>query len=80
MKRKELRGAILVSDGADPRSGNTATHTAAYCSILEVFAILRCERLKRSKGDNAWNVCKAEFTLLLTATLCTVDKKDDRDG
>ena len=32
-----------------------------------------CERLKRSKGDNAWNVCKAEFTLLLTATLCTVD-------
>ena len=26
VKRKELHGAILVSDGADPRSGNTATH------------------------------------------------------
>ena len=28
VKRKELHGAILVSDGADPQSGNTATHRA----------------------------------------------------
>ena len=73
--RSALSRCLTVASAAEaPRSAQglqrSTADTAAYCSILEVFTILRCERLKRSKGDNAWSVCKAES---YTATVATVE-------